>query len=233
MKICIFGNSHAAALKHGWDLIAADHPDVTIHIYSMIGQNLSDLELEGRKLVQAGRINMRLRRYPEEAGEEVDLDLYDGFILHGLGFLPNVRAMEAPGLSSAVCEAMIADSVESTALWKLLCDIRKVSQVPVRVGHAPLRAAEEVETRGAADGYRMAIETAQQICFDGMQAVLVAQPEETIVNGDGTDPQFNMDVVPLTKDAAEIAGRDERHHDRVHMNPAFGALMLGQYLRSF
>lgn len=230
MKICILGNSHAAALKHGWDRIAADYRGVNVHFYTMLGQNLGALELDGRHLVKKGGRGGRVRHFPPEIGEAVDLDLYDGFILHGLGL--NFRSPDGPGLSAAVREAVIVDSLQDTALWKLLGVIREVSGAPARVGPTPLRAAENVKTRGPSPEFRAFVEKLRLLCEE-RNAVVVPQPDETIVNGAMTDPKFNMDVVPIGKDPAEKMGANERHTDRSHMNPEFGVMMMTRYLESF
>lgn len=230
MKICILGNSHAAALKHGWDIVAGAYAGVTVNFYSMLGQNLGDLELDGRRLVLKEHGGARLRRFPEGISETVDLDLYDGFILHGLGL--RVRPLDAPGLSKAVRDAIVQDSVHETALWKLLNDIRKVSHAPVRVGPTPLLAAEKVKTRGPSEAYHGFLEKARSLCFDALEATVVTQPDDTIVNGRMTDPKFNTDVVPLKGNPAEMERTNERHTDRDHMNPAFGAVMMARYLDS-
>jgi len=230
MKICILGNSHAAALKHGWDIVAGDYADVTVNFYSMLGQNLGDLELDGRHLVLKEQGSARLRCFPEGISETVDLDLYDGFILHGLGL--RVRPLDAPGLSAAVREAIVLDSVHETALWTLLNDIRKVSHAPVRVGPTPLLAAEEVKTRGPSKGYHGFIEKARSLCFDALEATVVPQPDDTIVNDCMTDPKFNTEVVPFKGKQAKKKRGGESAANRDHMNPAYGAVMMTRYLDS-
>lgn len=226
MLICILGNSHAAALKHGWDLIAQGHPDVELHFFSMLGQNLGRLILDGETLRLPDK-SRPVRSFPEAAGGAVDIGRYDAFILYGLGLHAEVLE-PAAGVSRACHDCVIADSVRATAAWSLLSDIRKVSAAPVLVGATPLRAAEKARSRGA-DAALDQNATGLARLFAEKQARFLSQPAATIVNGDETDPAFNMGVVPIAKDAAE-ADAGARHKDRVHMNAAYGRLVLEAYL---
>ncbi|MCB1343072.1 MAG: hypothetical protein KDK24_18780 [Pseudooceanicola sp.] len=229
MLICILGNSHAAALKHGWDRIGAGFPDVDAHFFTMLGQNLGRLELtDGRLALPKG--GGSFRTFPKDIGDSIDIAAYDGFILHGLGL--RVRPPKEGPWSQAVRACAAADAVRDTAMWKLVSDIRSVSAAPVRVGHTPLLAADAVHDRGASDALREYLSVISAIIAEA-PATLVPQPDETIVNGVWTDPQFNTDVTPIGRDPDEKDGQGQRHSDNSHMNPAFGALMLERFLRSF
>ncbi|PCH75455.1 MAG: hypothetical protein COC12_00545 [Rhodobacteraceae bacterium] len=229
MKICILGNSHAAALKHGWDRINSEYPDVDADIFSMRGQNMAELELVGHSLSLAQTSKNKMYSFPQTAGNVIDLKSYDGFILHGLG----LRVSIIPGavFSKACRETAVVDAVKATALWGILSDIRKVSDVKILVGHTPLRTALSVQSNGPSAEYRLYLDEMNEHCFRDLTAAVVAQPDNTIVNGCMTDPKYNTDVVSLTKEALEESGA--RHSDLTHMNPAFGVEMLREFLGEF
>jgi len=229
MKLCILGNSHAAALKHGWDRIGCEYQDVDVDIFSMLGQNMAELELVGHSLSLADTSKCKMRSFPHTAGDVIDLKSYDGFILHGIG----LRVGIVPGavFSKACREHAIVDAVKGTALWGVLSDIRKVSDVKIVVGHTPLRAALDAQSNGPSADYSLYLDQMNEYCFHGLSAAVIAQPDNTIVNGCMTHPKYNTDVVSLNKEGIEESG--VRHSDLNHMNPAFGVEMLRQFLGEF
>ncbi len=229
MKLCILGNSHAAALKHGWDRIDSEYPEVDVDIFSMRGQNMAELELVGHTLSLADTSKYKMHSFPHTAGSVIDLKSYDGFILHGLGL--KVGTLPDAVYSRACREHAIVDAVKATALWAILSDIRKVSDVKTVVGHSPLRAARKVQSIGPSANYSLYLDEMNEYCFSDLASTVIAQPESMIVNGCMTDPKYNADVVSLNKEGIEESGT--RHSDLNHMNPAFGVEMLRQFLGEF
>lgn len=229
MKICILGNSHAAALKHGWVRVESEYPDIGIDIFSMTGQKLAQLELAGHSLALAVNSKENFRSFPATAGDVINLKSYDGFILHGLGL--RVNPISDAAFSRSCRECAVVDAAKVTALWKILCDIRKVSDVKILVGHNPLKAALEVQSHGPSPDYGLYLDVLNERCFSDLTSTVVAQPNTTIVNGCMTDPRYNTDVVSMVKD--DTKGNGVRHKDPNHMNPAFGVEMMRQFLGTF
>lgn len=83
-RICIVGNSHVAALKLGWDKIAADHPDQQITFFGVPGRWLRQLELgEGTVTPKAGKHKRSFERL-SGGMDTIKVSDFDLFVVVGL-----------------------------------------------------------------------------------------------------------------------------------------------------
>ncbi|MGJ8544514.1 MAG: hypothetical protein ACSHWZ_03645 [Sulfitobacter sp.] len=93
MKILVLGDSHAAAVKHGWTEIADDHPDIALDFFALPLRNLSVLRANGSQLRLAkgarARHGDRFREtFPSGA---IELKNYDAVLL--TGFIDNANTL--------------------------------------------------------------------------------------------------------------------------------------------
>lgn len=226
MLICILGNSHAGALKSAWDAMQSERSDVELHFFAMRGQHMRFARVNGDRLEIPNPDDL-LRTYPETVGNSVEIRRYDAFILHGLGLHP-LLPERTEGVSRACYDCVISDSITNTANWSILSELRRVTKAPVAVGTSPLTAAVEVRSRNVhpivdQDAALLEARLAE------MNAVLVRQPNSTIVNGTKTDPIYNEGALGIAPDATKV-DFENLLSDRKYMNSKYGRVMLQLYL---
>jgi hypothetical protein len=100
------------------------------------------------------------------------------------------------------------------------------------IGHNPLISANHCENRDAPESYLGGIELCNRLVFGAMNAELVPQPIETIVNTNQTDSIYSKGSKRL---AVGKSSDNYRHieEDKRHMNDEFGELWLHQFLKKF
>ena len=164
MRICVLGNSHLAAAKHGWDQISARYPGLTLTFFGAPRNIMKDLVLEGTQLVP--KTEKLLAKIQRSSGglEAVEIRDYDAFILYGLQFgarrliqlyrthrpisfewrepLPELAPMEArPAKVQTVSERLFEEAALSglnqTLAVQLIAQLRVVSRVPIHLIAAP------------------------------------------------------------------------------------------------
>ncbi|MEM1298881.1 MAG: hypothetical protein AAGH68_06325 [Pseudomonadota bacterium] len=87
-RICVIGNSHLGAAKHGWESIRAQNPGQQLTFFGAPWDMLSDLALEDGDLVAlTEKLQHKLRR-ASGGLDRICTGDYDRFILYGLQFGP-------------------------------------------------------------------------------------------------------------------------------------------------
>ncbi|MCF4167277.1 hypothetical protein L2U69_16635 [Zavarzinia compransoris] len=85
-RYCFLGNSHIAALKFGWDQIAATHPDVDITMFAAGGRNFENVVVKD-KVIEATTEELRALLLNRSNGlDKIVLTDYDKYVIVGLGF---------------------------------------------------------------------------------------------------------------------------------------------------
>lgn len=228
MKVCILGNSHAAALKLAWTRMGPMRPDITVDFFADRGQGLQALNVDGGVLVPGNEDLRRALAFTSGGKSQIDPAAYDVILLYGLGARPNfVHA--GVFYSRQARQLALADLVGGTVSFELLQKLRSISTTPIRVGHNPLRAAQTEAARHFPAAYVAGIKVLNEEVYAPLQAQMVEQPRETIVGGRFTDPRFSTGSRRL---AIGERNDDGLHpaNDNVHMNDAFGALWLETWL---
>lgn len=224
LRIAVLGNSHVAALQHG---LAEGWPGADITFFAAEGTRLTDLAVEGDALVPTTpRLRAALAR--SSGGlEAIDAAAYDAFVVYGLRFF--VRPL-APGLSSAVQHAALADRFDLSAAATVLRAVRKVSSAPIVVAPTPLEApAPQDRPPASALGYEAMIGwTSAHVETAFSDVIVVGQPGETRVSDVFTDPRFAVDA-PRLDDGRRSGARTYNARDRHHMNGAFGTAMFNAF----
>lgn len=227
MKICIIGNSHAAALKLAWDGLAESDRDIELTFFAARGPETARyFRREGTTLLPT---NKRLRTSitaTSEGKDRIQIADYDAIWLCGL----NVRLQPVDAsISQAVREALGHDSVATTPLAKLVELIRECSDIPLIACHNPLlREPPTPEETGAVISYdEYFAMVADEVRKLG--AVLLRQPEETFSAPIFTKAQYSIGSVRLDTGAVN-SGAEHPEQERKHMNAHFGALVLREFI---
>ena len=224
MRLCILGNSHAASLKQGWDLLRSRYPTLAVVFFAARGDGLSGLTLANDCLVPNTELLAQAIRHTSGGLGEVPLGEYDAFVCYGLGY--HVQPLPSPvSYSRALLEALSRDVFMDSLSGKLSSLIRALSAAPIFIGHNPLHAVLVEPTVAAARGeYSAAVAmTNRALAPDGIS--VIAQPTETFAQPWVTDPGFARGSTRL--DVGDFfSGKPHLDSDMQHMNSDFGARWL-------
>lgn len=222
--LCIVGNSHVASLKQGWDAIRRRYPDVEITFFGSPANSLSAVEARGATIVPANKNLEKAFEFTSGGKREIATGEYSAFLCYGMGLqLPVVDLR----LSSAVRQALLKDSIQSTLSMKVATLLRAVSGNPVHVGHNPQFATPRKPKVTRTHPYAQVFDSLADVMRpDGL--TLVPQPAATLdTDGWSTRPEFGIGSKRL------VIGEEERLHpesERAHMNGVFGELYLTELL---
>jgi hypothetical protein len=226
MKVCVIGNSHIAALKHGWEAIRTGYPDRTLTFFGARGGAMKGLVADGKQLVGSTAVLKRGMAFTSGLSAIVPDD-YDVILVHGIGTRPYFKPA-GTFYSEQSLKAALDEHTRGKVSTHVFTQLRQVTQQRVYFGHQPFKAARRVRHRQPPTDYIEGLFIANEIYYGPRNAVLVPQPVETIANGRATDPEFSAGSRRLSVGASND---DEQHpdRDRRHMNERFGA----SWMRAF
>jgi len=219
MRVCILGNSHAAALKLGWDDLRATYPHAELVFFASQAMSMSGLTVDGQDLVPSTESLKNRITYTSGGLSRVAVRDFDAFLVYSLGFwLPALDAR----LSSAVVGAALQDGFETTLNWKLCHMLAGLTEAPIFTGHSPLHArAKPWATRPYS--YGRATEAFERTGNPRFQ--LLRQPAETLSGVWGTKMHFSKGSVRL-ETRSGLKDIPHGKDDVAHMNAAFGAFCV-------
>ena len=214
MRLCVIGTSHVATLKLGWAGLAAQHPGVVPTFFAAPLGKLAGLKPEGGRLVSADAETRALLMASAGFAEVIPAE-YDAVLLAGMRlYVPRLDGR----MSVALRMATLADAVAGPAMT-LAKRIRRLVPLPIWFAHEPLWADLPRYRRGEGHLVPYAQLLAQmQAGIPLRQAVLLAQPPQTISPAQLTPLAFSVETAPV-----EVVEASGRVFDQVHMNGAFGA----------
>lgn len=250
-SVCFIGNSHLVSFKLAWDDMQP--PNLSADMFAAAMDYLKDLAFSDGKIVP---LTNRVRTsFEMTAGEStIDVKKYHAFCIVACGFDPAAAInqfethafygskIEAPNLVSR--EAFMAaavdhlDSVTATRILKL---IRRGSDAPVYVFPQPFRsdAILTMPSRRSVDQiWKRVVECGDaerlghffaglyQQYSENHNVIVVAQSDETLFNPILTKRLYNQNAVRLRPGFSQ----QHRPNDCTHMNKAFGASQLSDFL---
>lgn len=225
MKICIFGNSHLASLKLGWDDLKSSYPDVELIFFGSPNDTLRELDIDNGRLVPNNPVLAEKLKHTSGGREFVQPAEFDAFLLYG-NFIPP-RDLSIV-LSRAVMTATAIDRFHQSVTWRLARQISTLSRAPIYASPEPASARSNIAERFSAFYSYVDVMTALIAGLAAEQLTLIAQPAETMSNAWSTRESFTKNSVRLATN--ELRG-DVPHGERDyrHMNAEYGAL----YLKNF
>ena len=227
-KICLMGDSHAAALKRGWTRIAGDFPGTGITFFAGDKSEWHSVRAVDGKLVPASaRLREQFVRSTKDV-EEIPSD-FDAYIVCGLdlGILMPL-GFWASGLYPdwESYRAAVNAFVRHCGAAHILTELRKITAAPVFVAAAPFQPqafckwSPSLEAATSARLRALFEDECKALAADH-GAVFVPQPEETIAPNRVT-----------TKMAFAAPSRDTGREDTRHCNENYGAIVLANVLKA-
>lgn len=253
-RVLLIGNSHLAAIKLGWDSIAAEHPEIACRFFGATQRGISkidDLVLDGDVLALAS--NRVARKSLRTFGGTGSIKLSDfdviGFvglqfgIIKQLLLLRHFRSYTMPPLTSthliskACLRQTIRDRLECTLAPRLMRIIKSVTPAMLVLIPAPL-PSEGMFRREPwtnfdrnqlcaciGEIYELYREVSKDIVA-GIGARLVLQPPPTMATP-------GLSRADLAQGAARLrTGFEATHHEDNlgHMNGEYGADVMKTFI---
>lgn len=228
-RICVLGDSHAAALKKGWDRIAPERPDCVLTFFPAPAHLVGDLVVSGNALVANGGKLGSLFATASGGLDRIAAD-YDHYLVCGYGltvatvrgaYLSALQPDRAPR-ARFLDETMAA--LRGTAMMEVMTRLRAVTARPVTMLAAPLAAREtfwdNLERRGHALAFVETFFGACRRLAADFDAAFLPQPKRTLHPRGMTRPRY-------ARNAAKLSGTDDDGH---HMNAEYGAIVLAAAL---
>ena len=215
------GNSHVACIKKAWDNSSSEGVDIDFFAHQ--AQGMQALRIEGTSLVPTNdRLKLALER--SSYGKSIiKPEEYSALVLVGLG-LELLHLNTLSKYSKAVKEATYSDYVKQSLLYRLVEQVRTISNQPLYVLHAPLKAKNAAHV--GCEVYLRSVNLMAEVFAEIGNVTVLPQPLKTIVEDRFTAPEYAKEALKL--DIGEI---DERHvEDGAHMNADFGKLWLDDVL---
>lgn len=229
MRLCVIGNSHLAALRLGWPLVAPDHPWVQPRFYGASGMNMAALQQQGSRLVPGSPGLARWLHQTADGDDAIDLEAFDAVLLVGLNYHPSRRP--DPRFSSAMRHMAILGQFEATLCGRIFGQVRAARPlIPIHIMPTPLdrRAPGSPPRPGRAAALTRRLAGARAVLEQAHAPVrLVGQPLETIGEDGHTLDQYGIDAVGLRRHGVF---RTKGPEDYSHMGAAFGAVVLRHWL---
>jgi hypothetical protein len=244
VRLCLFGDSHASAMRQGWRKLAGSFPGVAVDVFPCPGTMISDTVCDGRAIVATGVLGETWQKWSKT--DRFDLDRYDAFILIGFGTfayrhasllrrhalvngnrarLANRPVRPLHLVSESALAATVTDRLRSEDGFDRARRIRDAAARPMFFIPTPRPSAEWLAVNGSDWLRREILRRELAILFDCVDRAtaevvhefggrLLAQPPETL---DG----------PFTTRAEYLRVNDPdagpgRSRDLVHMNEQYG-----------
>jgi len=225
--ICIIGNSHVGSLKMAWDNISPRYPTMDITFFAQRGYGLKDLRIEQQSLLPTSEVLASALQFTSGGKTGIDTRLYDVFLIYGLFLTPYFQA-DKPFYSQAVLQHALYDHVEGSLSFKVLKQLRSITDKPIFAGHDPLLIPRGEPANDSPAAYLEAINTLNTLFYQPLDAEVIAQPLDTIVYGRHTHPDFSKNSKRLAV-GRKTDLESQPDHNKGHMNDEFGELWLKQF----
>ncbi len=227
MNICVIGNSHVAAIKQAYDLMAARGDIPAMTFFANRGDNVAKMVVKNG-ILKPAKENHRLQAAIEITSggiKEIDPQKYDFILVLGLGrAISELTAMVLRPISAGAKERAIQDFWEASVAFELIEKLRLITKKTIFFGLAPLTAAKE-DGPETDDTYREMLALSQTLFFDAIDVSIVRQPPATITHGGNTKSEYARDSQRLDVQGGAATGAHPIGENR-HMNAAYGEAWL-------
>lgn len=251
-RICIIGNSHAAAISSGLELLPQLSEEFSFDFFAAHSNFMQEMELRDTLIVPTSEKTKQRWRVSSGGASEIDTSCYTSFLIIGLGFnaLAAIYALRkyrlygfhsnrdnaTPFLSRACFEALMRSTLSSSPAMYFARLLSSKSNVQTVLIPQPYPSEEILNGEhefsdfwncGLKNGM---VSYATQVYKDAAKRVtgdvgceLMLQPVNTLAQ----EP-FTKSIFSLNSDLP-----NEQLGDPYHMNKSFGAEVLKTYLDHF
>lgn len=233
-RICVIGDSHAAALKLGWETIRAGLPDIELDFYAAPKPHMAAFAAEDGKLVAT---STALKKFLEQTSEgRFSIDgSYDLYLVCGIGAGLEAVAQTVKQLmmDAAVKGEALADDRLRRGMARQMRDVeacvfleklRRITEAPIGLIARPLQGAGNFANYLRAKGEERRVAEFYADCFDRVvrkqsRARFLSQPVETLGKGPlSTAEHFFHRPARIAVQGVENDGN--------HANGDYGAIVM-------
>ncbi len=220
VRVAFLGDSHVACVA-----LAARSMDLgrlRPTFFAHVLQRLDDLRVEGG-LLRAGNDDLRrVLRGTSGGFDTIDPERFDLFVLMGLEFEFPFACLTQQFYSRGVTEQATRDQLAKSLAFTTLEKLRRVSERPVWLLHAPLVDPTRAKRRPEVLTYARFLALAGEV-FRPLGASVLPQPEETRVEDHFSLPDFSRSPVRLRhSDGSPLLVKPDNHHK----NETFGRAIV-------
>lgn len=241
-RICIIGDSHAAALKTGWTAIAAEYPGVEPTFFAARTELMESLEVAGNALVATPPLR---KRFKLTSGGQAEIrNTYDAYAICGLRIscalaVQVQKAFEAKQKGGAaspesstddVLVKAIEDSLQMTMGIRMLDMVRQITDATAIVIPQPSRAEIDAPVSDSpvnpSKNMRWILPVFQTACVRlarQRKASFLPQPAETL-------SETSLATKATYARSPSRLDTEKTGEDRSHMNSEYGAIVLREAL---
>lgn len=244
MKLCLIGNSHAGALKLGWEIIKSEFPNCALTVFAAPGSQIDELCVRGSKLSPKTSTTRRFLKHTSGGAVRIDVRDYDRFLVCGassanaLGRLMMSARIdtepkdERQPLSLPFLMRIVEGDLRASSAVRVVQKLREITDKPIGLIPKPLRVDKGEWPAGKSF---LGSETPQKLadCFavaartiaDSLNSEIFFQPEDT-----KSAPLHSK--MEYSKGSTRLRGgnRSPAAHNVAHMNARYGALVMGAIL---
>lgn len=228
MRLCVIGNSQLAALRLGWDVVAAEHDWLRPTFFGAGAARMAGLQQQGTQLIPDSPSLARRLAHTAGGLSRIELAEYDAVLLVGLNY--NLPALLDPRLSTAVREAAILGGFAATLCGRVLHQVRAACPAqPIHLMPNPQRrrAAGTPVRRDRGDPAARLAMVEPVLAASHAPLAMVGQPAATLTPEGHTADTYGIAAVGLDLgDGPRLKGPD----DLSHMNAAYGTAVLRDWL---
>ncbi|EYD74135.1 hypothetical protein Rumeso_04334 [Rubellimicrobium mesophilum DSM 19309] len=249
----MIGNSHVGALKLAWDALRTSPQACELTFFAQRQARILDLLSKGNRLVPSSKQQRAQLKLTSGGLGEIDTAAYDIFLVYGLYPSPSLtedgrRYSQAVREAAVLDRALGSGTYEMVQRLRAITPklilvglsplranvpdtssrtvqhLRAITRKPMLMGLSRLRT----NSAGSAlppplMPYRDTIDILDRRVFAPLDARLIPQPAETIVDGRATDAKYTIGSRRLS---AGSKGAFYPDQDNGHMNEAYGRVWL-------
>ncbi len=224
IRLCVIGNSHAAALKLAADGFCAAHPEARLTFFAAPSRGTEQLQvIEGRYVASTPELAAQLR-LTSGGLDAIDPDAHDAYLIYGFGGRGD-SGDNPRGLSAAFCRAVVLERVRKSLLPRHMEALRSLTDAPVFAALTPLPSADAADQPRRLLRHKAEIALVQRAICAPFDVVLCPQPAASLVKGRATRAEFAAGSVPL-ENALKPQAAEHGTLERRHMNAEYGRLWL-------
>jgi hypothetical protein len=242
-RICVIGDSHAAALKTGWDTITAGLPGIEPTFFAAMHQHMEAIGFAGDKLI-ATTNDLKVRWERTTAGLSAIDETYDAYLICGLGLkfqaaMQTLKLLRTRAQSGEIPKseretifvARLEEGLRNTLAIRIAGLLRQITDTAILFVPQPLPAeGGERSAKPSPEGVerkRLMLARFEEICdrlAGECKASFLAQRKDTRTE-DMLATKAEYALGPSRLASAKIGA------DRSHMNSGYGAIVLRDALQ--
>jgi hypothetical protein len=245
-RVCIIGNSHAAALRSGLDLVPELNEKLAFDFFAAQSDLMREMELQGAVLVPTSELTKRRMSIVSGGKLEIKTADYTEFVIVGLGFnvldVVNVlrkyrlhefqgKGDEAPQFISRACfEALIESMLRASTAVYFARLLRCASRARILVIPQPYPSSDilkdgiwkQAAESGLLTYVAQRYEDIARRLVEGLQCEIMFQPAGTLLQDGITQAMYSVGSGRLGAEKTQMHPSGEASH----MNALFGAETL-------